>query len=407
MPPGTEIVMFTQANMNAIDGSSVWTQSIALAFAAVPKVTVTLLLSHAITTDRMLGSLIRNPNITVIDPVDDQIAADGPLSLDAAASTLSRMSTNRPQAFVVRGVESAYRLASRRALRGKLWPYLTDVPQRVEDIDDEARQRIATIMSASPLLLCQTEELRVFLETHFPSVAGKGRVFPPMIPDDIEPITLPPPTIEDLRLCYSGKFARIWNTYEMCELPAQLAERGIRARLTMVGDKVNKDSAWPGFVVEMKKRLESSPGVDWVGGVSHDRSIELMSSAHLGLSWRSPELDDSLELSTKLLEYCAAATPPILNRTLMHESIFGAGYPLFVDPNTPILDLLESVTRDRRIYEKALEMVSDLPGNYRLEAASGRLAEIIDTVLVSRSLGSRMRRSRSRVARSPRPPGDD
>ena len=400
------IVVFTPANMNAIDGSSVWAQTITLALAGVNDVDVTLLLSHAITTDRMLGPLLRHPDITVIDPVAASMTTNGPLTLDAAAEILAGMKVRGPQAFVVRGIEAAHRLAGQRALKGKVWPYLTDIPQRVGDIDEQARRRMSTIMGASPVLLCQTEELRSFLESHFPAVAGKGWLFPPAIPGEIEPVFLPPPTEDALLLCYSGKFARIWNTYEMCDLPTQLAKRGIDARVTMVGDKVNQDPGWPEFVVEMREKLESSPGVSWVGGVSRERSIELMASAHIGLSWRSPELDDSLELSTKLLEYCAAGTPPILNRTAMHEHIFGEGYPLFVDSNTPILDLLESVTRNPLIYERALELVSDLPADYRLEKASGRLAEIIDTVLTSRSRAPRMRRSRSRVSRSPRAPWD-
>lgn len=374
------IVVYSPANMNAIDGSSVWTQTITLALAEVDNVDVSLLLSDAVTTDRMLGPLLRHPAITVIDPLADGLTAGDHLSIDEAARILAGMTIRGPQAFVVRGFEAAHRLSLERRLKGKLWPYLTDLPQRVDEIDEDARTKVSRIMSASPVLLCQTEELAAFLELHFPSVAGKTRLLSPAVPGDLSPVVLPPPDAEDLRLCYSGKFARMWNTYEMCDLPSQLAERGIRAQMTMVGDKINQDAKWPEFVAEMKRRLERSPGVNWVGGVSRERSIELVSSAHIGLSWRSPELDDSLELSTKLLEYCAAGTPPLLNRTAMHERIFGDDYPLFVDPNTSVVDLLESATRHPDIYEQALASVSGLPADYTLGRASERLSGLVDAM---------------------------
>lgn len=374
------VVVFSPANMNAIDGSSVWVQTITLALAGVDGVKVSLLLSHRVTTDRLVGPLIRHPNIEVIDPVATGMTDNDPLTLDEAAQILASMTVRSPQAFVVRGAEAAHRLAQQRELNGKLWPYLTDIPQRAADIGKDARKRMSTIMSASPVILCQTEELLEFLESEFRSVKGKGWLYPPAIPGDITPVILPAPTQENLRICYAGKFARKWNTYEMCDLPTQLAARGISAQITMVGDKINRDPEWPEFVAEMRRKLEASPGVDWVGGVSRERSIEYMSQAHLGLSWRSPKLDDSLELSTKLLEYCAAGTPPVLNRTPMHERIFGNRYPLFVDSESSVLDVLASVASPR-IYETALETASRITNDYTLDRASQRLSELITKTL--------------------------
>lgn len=381
MGENVSIVVFTQANMNATDGSSVWAQTITLALAGLDDVEVTLLLSHATTTDRMLGPLLRHPKITVIDPVSSNLTASDPLPLDTAGRILARMTARGPQAIIVRGAHAAHKLASRRALRGKLWPYLTDIPQQVDDIDEKTHQMMSQIMAASPILLCQTEELLSFLESHIPAVAGKGWLLPPAVPDDVMPMILPAPTPDDLRMCYSGKFARRWNTYEMCELPERLAERGVNARVTMVGDKVNQDPTWPEFVVEMKEKLKSSPGVEWVGGVSRDRSIELMASAHIGLGWRSPEMDHSLELSTKLLEYCAAGTPPLLNRTAMHERIFGEDYPLFVDSSTSAVDVLESVAKRPEVYGRALHLISSLAADYTLEKTTERLASIVSSYL--------------------------
>jgi hypothetical protein len=285
--------------------------------------------------------------------------------------------SNKVDVVIVRGADVASRLAREPKLQGKLWPYLTDVPQRAEDVDDMWRARIADIMEAAPILLCQTDELKSFLESSFESVAGKGRVLAPIVPHDVSAEFLSPPSRENLQLCYSGKFARHWNTYEMCELPSLLASRNIDATLTMVGDKINRDPDWPEYVGLMRERLESSPGVRWVGGVSRVESLGHMAQAHIGLSWRSKELDDSLELSTKLLEYCAAGTPPILNRTTMHERVFGDDYPLFVDSNTEIVDLIAALVDDPGAYLEALERIGGISDRYTSKTAGARLRHLL------------------------------
>jgi hypothetical protein len=373
------VVVFSQANLNAIDGSSVWVQTVISALAGVRQVEVSILLSHELTTDRIAGPLLANPGVTVIDPfgAQNQVAGARSLSLDEAAEILVRRA-RKIDVLIVRGAEAAGRLAGEPKLQGKLWPYLTDVPQRAEDIDDGWRDKLEHIMKASPILLCQTEELRSFLESSFDSVAGKGRILPPIVPDDVRPEYLPAPTREDLRLCYSGKFARHWNTYEMCELPAQLADRGIQATLTMVGDKINQDPDWAEYVSLMRDRLESSPGVDWVRGVSRAESIAYMARAHLGFSWRSRELDDSLELSTKLLEYCAAGTPPLLNRTAMHERVFGVDYPLFVSTADEVVSAVERLTTEAGLYERVLQHTGHIPQEHTLTKATQRLTALLE-----------------------------
>jgi hypothetical protein len=170
----------------------------------------------------------------------------------------------------------------------------------------------------------------------------------------------------------------MWNTFEMCDLPSRLSERGITATLTMVGDKINRDPDYPEFVAAMRQRLQNAPGVNWVGGVSRASSIELVGNAHVGLSWRSHELDDSLELSTKLLEYCAVGTPPLLNRTLMHERIFGSEYPLFVDSEVDVLDKLEAIARDESLYSSAVSSIGDIAGTFSLSRATESLATLIE-----------------------------
>ncbi len=58
----------------------------------------------------------------------------------------------------------------------------------------------------------------------------------------------------------------------------------------------------------------------------------------------------------------------------MHERIFGTDYPLFVDPDHTVLDLLESVTDQPDMYQAVLQHTSGLAAEYTVEKASDRLA---------------------------------
>lgn len=354
----------------------------ALALAGLEATHVSLLLSHPITNQRMVGPLLDNTRVELIEPTSRfERGASQPLTHKAAASALARLVASGVDAVIVRGLEAATKLARKRGLRGSIWPYLTDIPQHQADIEPSFTRAMRSIMAVSPVLLCQTEEMRSFFEQHIPWVEDKARVLPPAIPDDIVPSPIAPPSEDDLRLCYAGKFARAWKTVEMCALPAQLADGGIRARLTMVGDKINRDADDPSFVADARKALEESPGVDWVGGVSRAEAMNLMGAAHIGMSWRSAALNQSLELSTKLLEYSAMGRPPVLNRTPMHERLFGSGYPLFVDDANPALDVLETVARHPDTFWAAAQMSSGVAAEFTLAKASERLAQIVSEQL--------------------------
>ena len=228
------------------------------------------------------------------------------------------------------------------AFDGRLWSYLTDVPQAVPAVTPKAAEDLTIIAKASRYLLCQTEELRCFLEGSIAAACGKSVLFPPVLPAldihrDPERKVAPPGT--PLKLVYTGKFAPRWNTLEMTSLPALLASRGVDAEVHMVGDKVHNDPRDPTYAKRMRGALgevgaPAIPGVIWHGGQPRAEAMRLAAAGDIGLSWRHPELDSSLELSTKVLEFGQLGLPVILNRTPMHEALLGADYPLFAASST-------------------------------------------------------------------------
>ncbi|MQA95649.1 MAG: glycosyltransferase [Streptosporangiales bacterium] len=326
-------IVYGDVDLNIIDGSAIWAQSMVRALAEAG-CEVRLLLKAPVRTDRLTAPLLGAPGVTVVSPHERGMLdglGDRALHPEQAVTLLTALDAEEPADLVViRGRRPAGLAAAESALAGRLWTYLTDVPQSIGELTTAARDELTRIARASRLLLCQTEELRCFLEQGVPAACGKSVLFPPVaaVPAGLE--AAPPTGDEPLRLAYTGKFAPAWNTLEMTALPDLLAERGVKAELHMVGDKVHGDD--PGWARRMRDALQGGAGVTWHGGMSRDDALRASAECHVGLSWRRPEMDASLELSTKVLEFGALGMPVVLNRTTMHERLLGPDYPLFAEP---------------------------------------------------------------------------
>ncbi|MBW2734701.1 MAG: glycosyltransferase [Deltaproteobacteria bacterium] len=336
MTRDVRIAIYGDVDLNIIDGSAIWLQSIASVLARQPRNHVTVVLKAAEVRDILTRPLRDIPGVQVVNPIDEGMF-DGPqLSRNQALDVLETLdSEQRFDAFVFRGFHLCCSAArrKRRNFEGRMWPYLTDIPQRAEDFDEETLHQLTLIAEASRFVLCQTEGLRSFLESYVPAVAKKSVLLTPMIPDSSVPDTSAKPLADDepLRIGYIGKNAPAWNTYEMTQVTAALRAEGVRVQLHMVGDKIHRPEGDPGFYERMKAALSDTDGVIWEGGKSRDEARAVLGEFHVALGWRDSALDESLELSTKLLEYGAAGLPVIMNRIPMHEELFGADYPLFAN----------------------------------------------------------------------------
>ncbi|WP_243708735.1 glycosyltransferase family 1 protein [Actinomadura sp. GC306] len=356
-----------------IDGSAIWAQGMVQALSRAG-CEVTLVLKAPIRTGRLIDPLRALPGVTVRSPHAEGLW-DGVMVARHAATILARIDAENPHDLVVvRGRRLAGKLAM-GPLAGRLWTYLTDVPQSAAEFTASAKGELRRIADASRVLLCQTEELRGFLEAAVPATAGKSVLFPPVVvlPEGLEPRAVGPPGRRALRLVYTGKFAPRWNTYEMTSLPRLLAIRGVDAELHMVGDKIHDDPADPGFATRMRTALESGDGVVWHGGHPRAEALRLTAASDVGVSWRDAELDASLELSTKVLECGTLGVPVVLNRTPMHERLLGADYPLFAATEDDVLDALTLIGKNPDVFTLAADRCRMAAADYTLDAAADRL----------------------------------
>ena len=382
-------LVYGDVDLNLLDGSAIWLQSVTQALARAG-CEVTLLLKAPVQTSRLIAPLLAEPGISVRSPHREQLLDGAPslkpgitgsLPVAAAAELLTRLDAAAPFDLVVlRGRKVTAAVAKSGAFDGRLWAYLTDVPQSVPGLTTEAAEELKIIATSARYLLCQTEELRCFLEGSIPAACGKCVLLPPILADVALSRTAKAAGVP-LRLVYTGKFAPRWNTLEMTELPARLAAIGSSAELHMVGDKIHNDP--PGYRDRMRAALDPA-GVTWHGGQSREDAMRLAASCDIGLSWRHPDLDASLELSTKVLEFGALGLPVILNRTPAHEALLGADYPLFAASLDDVAAVAGAVASDAALFRLAAERTTRAAEGYTMDRAAQRLRRYLAGAIPAR-----------------------
>ena len=359
-------LVYGDVDMNLLDGSAIWLQSVTQALVAAG-CAVTLVLKAPVRTDRLIAPLRDTEAVTIRSPHTERLLAEpteANLTAGQAVAVLAAVDAERRHDLVVlRGRALVSAAARDGAFDGRLWSYLTDVPQAVPAVTPKAAEDLTVIAKASRYLLCQTEELRCFLEGSVAAACGKSVLFPPVLPADIHSQRSHASPGTPLKLVYTGKFAPRWNTLEMTRLPALLAARGVTAEVHMVGDKIHDDPRDAGYKRRMRAALgevgtQGVAGVIWHGGQPRAEAMRLAGSCDIGLSWRHPELDASLELSTKVLEFGQLGLPVILNRTPMHEALLGADYPLFAASLDDVADVAAACAADRSVYALAAARTS-------------------------------------------------
>ncbi|MCQ9677715.1 glycosyltransferase [Corynebacterium sp. BF-R-2] len=374
------VVIYGDTNANIIDGSSIWLMSVCEVLSGVFD-EVHLLLKAVPENDTLLQAIRPIRNIEVHAPSAE--TEDRGLDAESAAELAQELvAKSGAEAVVVRGLEAAFEFTSKEKLSPIVWAYVTDLPFPPSKLSDTNLNRLHHIAAHSKRIFAQTEAARSYWEGLVPQAAGKVVLIPPMIPryaygkveEEGER------NQQDLRLIYAGKLAKEWRTLEMLELPRALGKRGVNATLEVVGAKFNRARNDPTWVNRMRAALEeadrdSSSGVSWLGGLPRHESVSRIKRADIGLGWRSRELDSSLELSTKALEYASAGTVPVVNLTEDHKSLFGAAYPFFVSAEATVEEIADTIIAGLPKIKKSRAEVRSVAEHFSMENAQKRLSE--------------------------------
>jgi glycosyltransferase involved in cell wall biosynthesis len=346
-----KVLLFGDLNLNIIDGSAIWLQSLAQTLSVGSRIRLTILLKSPEERGLITDELRAIPNAEVVSG-PELAGITQQLPIPAMRSVLEKLDRERNfDVIVLRGYPMMKDVSRSTQLSGRMWVYLTDIPQTLEKMTAQDEEHINRIISGSRHILCQTEELRSFIEGVFREASPKLVLLPPMIPPVL---AAPRARAEARRLVYAGKFAPMWGFLEMVEVFTRLRAQIPGLEFHVLGDKIHTREK-PGYAEAVTQALGSTPGLTWHGAVTRARTSEIVASCDIALSYRDVKMDRSLELSTKVLEYGSLGVPVLLNRNPMHERLLGRDYPLFANSIDEAEGVLRAALEDDDRYARASE----------------------------------------------------
>ncbi len=372
------VLVYGDVNLNLIDGSAIWLTSVVSMLNQDPSIKVDVLLKRSITKPEVTAGIRELPNVRFIDVFADPTYQDAPyverkvLQADEAAGLIDElMKKEKYDLAFVRGFQLAYDLSQYEQTMAKTWTYITDFTHDHTQASEEELARLKQIASRSARMLCQTEAMKTYFESFLPT-DRPFLILNPMIPNVKEAV----PTFAkpNDRLVYTGKFAPLWYSTEILDAFAKL-RADYPAELHVAGDKFNQDPNNPNFKQDILARLKSDDGLTWLKGIPRADVETLIESSAIGVSWRHPELDASLELSTKLLEYGSLGKPVLLNRNPMHELILGPDYPLYVNSEQEFIEKAKLALTDEAVYRDAATRLYEMAQYYTFTNTYKRLRD--------------------------------
>lgn len=377
------VLICANPDLNFIDGSSVWAQTITLILAATGSAKVDFIAKSPPKRDELFAPLKASKHISIIDG-SNQKFWDGFKKNRLSHSELAQLavlldSQNPYDVIIVRGMDIAKEFLNYPKIIAKCWIYLTDIPQSVTSYNAEQRLLMQRIAHDCYRLLCQSEGFKQLWKTLVPDIEiAKISLYSPVIPDLCEDIT--PLENRPIRAIYAGKFKSDWLTLEMAEAWPAIHQRHPDAELVMIGDKVHQEVNHPHYYERMYHALEHTNGLRWLGAQSRESVQTELLKARVGLSWRAECMNDSLEYSTKILEYGRAGCAAILNRNALHELLLGKDYPLFANSAEEFSRQLDRALRDTKVADQAAHALKNLAERHKFSARVAEMRILLDQV---------------------------
>jgi glycosyltransferase involved in cell wall biosynthesis len=369
-----EVALYGDVNLNIMDGSAIWAASLAEVLGGIGGARVSLVLKARIQRTQVISRLLDlTPSVRLIEP---EVAESRGMSQEAAVGWLEALDQERPfNAFILRGLEVCSRAAQSPRLAGRIWAYLTDIPQQAELLDDETREKISNIVSASEYLLCQTPQMQRYFSSLFPQAMERIKLLPPMIPAT-QTRDAAVDSAAPFRYCYAGKFAPRWGIRELFEAHAQLRASEPAAELHVFGDKIHNPTDDPAFHPLVQARLNSEEGLQWHGAVDRNHLMRQLQEMHASWAFRDPAFErDTLELSTKVLEYASLGVPVILAPSAVFKSVLGEDYPLFADTEEQAVALLRELAVNVPLRSSAAARLKNVARRYSFDSVRQSLRE--------------------------------
>lgn len=371
--PPHHVVVCGDLNLNIMDGSAIWAASLAETLSLLPGVGVTVFCKARIHRTQVISRLLDlTPQVRLVEPpLPDRTRV---LDIQGMLDGLEEIDRQQPvYGWVLRGFDLCTAAAARPAFRGRLWAYLTDIPQRDEDITPENSARIINIIQSCSFFFCQTPQFEAFVHRHWPMSRTKTRILSPMVPPATRHLR-PGRRDQPFRVAYAGKFAPLWGIRELFRSYAGLRAHVPDAELHVYGDKIHNPPDDPSYREEIRARLEGGDGLVWHGAVDRAQLMQALSGMDVCWAYRDPQFERSThELSTKVLEYASIGVPIILARSEPNEAALGVDYPLFADSEADATRLLADLAISDTLRRDAVRAYEELAQRHSFAAVAQSL----------------------------------
>lgn len=376
-----KVLLFGFIDMNSMDGSAVFLSSLASTIALDSNIEVDLLLASPVKRDILIQPLEKFDNITILNPfVDpffnaagDEWVKKGVIDFDIAEMLISHYWSQKEYDWLfVRSIETVEKIAKHKHIIKNTLVYATGLTHIGQDVNDEKFESIKNIYDQCAYFLCQTEEMCEFVIEILNLNKEKNKVslLTPMIPN-VE--SAEGQTRLKNKLVYTGKFDPDWKTIPIITAFKELKREIPNLSLDVAGDKfkwVKDDSQ---FKEEAAYLLKNTDGLTWYGALTRENAQQLIVNSDIGITWRSEEMDSSLELSTKLLEYGILRKAVIMNPTKMHMKLFGEDYPLYAVTEKDFRDAVKLALCNKDIYEFAAQRMYQVSRQFLFSEAIKKL----------------------------------
>lgn len=376
-----KVLLFGFIDMNSMDGSAVFLSSLASTIALDSNIEVDLLLASPVKRDILIQPLEKYDNITILNPfVDpffnaagDEWVKKGVIDFDIAEMLISHYwSQNDYDWLFVRSIETVEKIVKHKQIIKNTLVYATGLTHIGQDVNEEKFESIKNIYDQCAYFLCQTEEMCEFVIEILNLNKEKNKVslLTPMIPN-VESAE-GQPRLKN-KLVYTGKFDPDWKTIPIITAFKELKREIPNLSLDVAGDKfkwVKDDSQ---FKEEAAYLLKNTDGLTWYGALTRENAQQLIVNSDIGITWRSEEMDSSLELSTKLLEYGILRKAVIMNPTKMHMKLFGEDYPLYAVTEKDFRDAVKLALCNKEIYEFAAQRMYQVSRQFLFSEAIKKL----------------------------------
>lgn len=369
------ILLYGDIDLNFMDGSAVWLISMTQMLSIHPNINIDLILKAKEKNSHLIKSIKDIPNVRCIPASQGMDTSSGErLTVKEAVGLMRNL--NRVEKYdliIIRGFDLVREVMKYADFQYITVPYLTDFKHDHRSTEKE-REELKKVYNHFENMFLQTEETKIAFQK-LTGVSGKKiKILTPMIPDQKKQ---PDFRNKHNRLIYSGKFHEDWYTEEIIAVTKKLSTLDRRIHTKIVGDKFQDVLREKENQLRIKKELRETESIEWIGAVSREECQEMIDNSDIGISWRSAFLDndDSVELSSKLLEYGRLGKPALVRRTKMHEELLGKDYALFVDSEEDVIEKVMHILQDEDLYLETARKIYNASCYFTYSESYNRLSD--------------------------------